>query len=99
MTIKANKAVAYVAVFAALFSISLYFTYAAVQGDSGLFRRAEIEAREKALLNQLEELNSKIARMENLTHRLSDNYLDIDLLDEQARRRLGRIRSDEIVIR
>ncbi|HAM89325.1 MAG TPA: septum formation initiator precursor, partial [Rhodobacteraceae bacterium] len=37
--------------------------------------------------------------MENLTHRLSDGYLDLDLLDEQARRVLGMIRPDEIVIR
>jgi cell division protein FtsB len=35
--------------------------------------------------------------MENLTHRLSDNFLDIDLLDQQARDVLGMIRSDEIV--
>jgi cell division protein FtsB len=36
--------------------------------------------------------------MENLTRRLSDNYLDLDLLDEQARDVLGMIRADEIVI-
>jgi cell division protein FtsB len=37
--------------------------------------------------------------MENLTHRLSDTYLDLDLLDQQARDVLGLLRSDEIVIR
>jgi cell division protein FtsB len=37
--------------------------------------------------------------MENLTTRLSDNYLDLDLLDQQARDVLGMIRADEIVIR
>jgi cell division protein FtsB len=37
--------------------------------------------------------------MENLTHRLSDDYLDLDLLDEQTRKVLGMIRADEIVIR
>jgi cell division protein FtsB len=37
--------------------------------------------------------------MENLTLRLSDGFLDLDLLDEQARDVLGLIRSDEIVIR
>ena len=40
-----------------------------------------------------------VARMENLTHRLSDEYLDLDLLDEQTRKVLGMIRADEIVIR
>lgn len=37
--------------------------------------------------------------MENLTKRLSDEYLDLDLLDEQARDVLGLLRGDEIVIR
>jgi cell division protein FtsB len=37
--------------------------------------------------------------MENLTRRLSDQYLDLDLLDERARNVLGYIRSDEIVVR
>ena len=39
------------------------------------------------------------AEMENLTRRLSDTYLDLDLLDQQARSVLGMIRADEIVIR
>ena len=37
--------------------------------------------------------------MENLTKRMSDDYLDLDLVDEQARKVLGMVRSDEIVIR
>lgn len=37
--------------------------------------------------------------MENRTRRLSDSYLDLDLLDEQARSVLGYVRADEIVIR
>ena len=36
--------------------------------------------------------------MANLTRRMSDDFLDLDLLDEQARVTLGFIRSDEIVI-
>jgi cell division protein FtsB len=51
------------------------------------------------LTAELAETNAEIKRMENLTHRLSDGYLDLDLLDEQARRVLGMIRPDEIVIR
>ena len=41
----------------------------------------------------------ELAEMQNLTQRLSDDYLDIDLLDEQARDVLGYMRADEIVIR
>ena len=48
---------------------------------------------------QLAQVQIDVARMENLTHRLSDEYLDLDLLDEQTRKVLGMIRADEIVIR
>lgn len=49
--------------------------------------------------SELERLNEEIARIENLTKRLSDDYLDLDLLDEQARSVLGLLRANEIVIR
>ena len=88
-----------VAFFAIAFSLGLYFTFAAVQGDYGLFRRAEIDGERRALQVRLQELETQVARMENLTRRLSDNYLDLDLLDQRARDVLGLIRADEIVIR
>lgn len=77
----------------------LYFAFAAVQGDYGLFRRAEIVAETSQLSAQLAELEAEVARMENLTRRMSDEYLDLDLLDQQARDILGMLRSDEIVLR
>ena len=84
--------------FAIAFALSLYFTFAAVQGDFGLFRRAEIVAESQDLRIQLSQVQADVARMENLTKRMSDDYLDLDLLDEQARTVLGMVRSDEIVI-
>ena len=85
--------------FAGVFCVGLYFTFSAVQGEMGLFRRAEIEQDREALKGQLDELQAQVARMENLTHRLSDDYLDLDLLDQQARDVLGVMRADEIVVR
>ncbi|SLN43041.1 Septum formation initiator [Roseivivax jejudonensis] len=79
--------------------IGAYFTFAAVQGDYGLFRRAEIESEARAQAEELARLETEVARMENLTRRLSDTYLDLDLLDEQARDVLGLIRTDEVVVR
>lgn len=79
--------------------LGLYFTFAAVQGDYGVFKRAEIEAEGRTLHEELATLQAEVARMENLTRRLSDSYLDLDLLDEQARDVLGMVRADEIVIR
>lgn len=85
--------------FSVAFLLGVYFTFAAVQGDYGLLRRVEIAAERDTLSRNLAALNAEIARMENLTRRLSDTYLDLDLLDEQARSVLGMIRADEIVIR
>lgn len=79
--------------------IGLYFTFAAVQGDYGIFKRAEIEAEGRALREERDSLEEQVAQMENLTRRLSDSYLDLDLLDEQVRDMLGMVRADEIVIR
>ena len=86
-------------VFSGAFALGLYFTFAAVQGDYGLFRRAEINAEARDLQRQLDRVEAEVVRMENLTKRLSDEYLDLDLLDEQARSVLGMIRADETVIR
>jgi len=85
--------------FSAAFALSIYFTFAAVQGDFGLFRRVEIEAETRDVARELARLQAEVARMENLTLRLSDTFLDVDLLDEQARSILGLLRADEIVIR
>ncbi|MFT4743367.1 MAG: cell division protein FtsB [Yoonia sp.] len=79
--------------------LGLYFTFAAVQGDYGVFRHSEVLAEKRRLNAELILVQQDVAAMENLTHRLSDNYLDLDLLDQQSRDVLGLIRADEIVIR
>lgn len=85
--------------FLGMIMLGLYFTFAAVQGDYGLFKRIEVNAEGDTLAIELAALQEEVARMENLTARLSDNFLDLDLLDQQARDVLGMIRADEIVIR
>ena len=99
MTTRTRPAMGALVFFFVAFGLCVYFTFAAVQGDYGLFRRAEIEAESRALQSQLDTLTTQVARMENLTRRLSDEFLDLDLLDQQARDILGLLRSDEIVIR
>jgi cell division protein FtsB len=96
---RTSPALGILAFFAVAFTLGAYFTFAAVQGDYGLFRRAEIQADARLLQGQLDALNAEVAAMENLTTRLSDAYLDLQLLDEQARDVLGLLRADEIVIR
>ncbi len=79
--------------------LGLYFTFAAIRGDYGVLARAEVSGEAQELTLQLAALTAEVAELENLTRRLSDDYLDLDLLDQQARDVLGLIRPDEIVIR
>ncbi|QHQ37293.1 septum formation initiator family protein [Algicella marina] len=76
-----------------------YFTYAAIQGNFGMFRQMQVEAQEELLLRELAGLQAEKALIANKTRRLSIEYLDLDLLDEQARKVLGLARGDEIIIR
>lgn len=85
--------------FTAAIAMGAYFTFAAVQGSYGIFRRVQIEAEIAALEAERDRLRADLTRMANLTTRLSDAYLDLDLLDERARDVLGTVRADEIVIR
>jgi cell division protein FtsB len=81
-----------------LMLVGVYFTFTAVQGNNGLFQRIQVEAERARLTAELERLEDQVARMEILTHRLSDNYLDLDLLDERVRNVLGYVRPDEVVL-
>ena len=86
-------------IFVGCIGLAVYFSFAAVQGDYGLFRRAEIIDDNVKLENELKMLQAEVARMENLTKRMSDDYLDLDLLDQQARDILGYVGANELVIR
>jgi len=76
-----------------------YVAFAAVQGEYGLFNRIQIEADAAQLRTERDRLALELAEVENRTRRLSDDFLDLDLLDQQARDILGQLRADEIVLR
>ncbi|RPE71305.1 cell division protein FtsB [Pacificibacter maritimus] len=84
---------------AVIVTLGGYFTFAAVQGEYGLFRRIQIEAELEDLHEKSDRLAINLEVMRNKTLRMSDGYLDLDLLDEQARDVLGYVRADELVIR
>ncbi|MDP5307662.1 FtsB family cell division protein [Paracoccus spongiarum] len=79
--------------------LGLYFAFAAVQGPSGILRRIQIESETAEIVAERDELRVEVDRMQNLTRRLSDDFLDLDLLDERAREVLGLVRADEIILR
>lgn len=84
---------------AAFLAVAAYFVSAAVQGDFGVVKRVQITAQKQALTAERDRLKAEVGRMQNLTLRLSDDYLDLDLLDERVRNVMGYVRADEIVIR
>ena len=85
--------------FAILIAGALFlFGHSAVQGQSGLFVNLAVETETKRLASQRDALSAERAELENLTKRLSTNYLDLDLLDERARDVLGYLRPDEVVL-
>ena len=80
------------------FAITGYFGFAAVQGDHGMFRRMQIDADLAQLETRRAALQGELEAIANLTSRLSDTRLDLDLLDERARVVLGYMRADEVVV-
>ena len=80
-------------------ALGLYFAFAAVQGPSGILRRVQLEAETAELVAERDRLQSEVDRMRNLTRRLSDQYLDLELLDERSRDVLGLVRADELIVR
>jgi cell division protein FtsB len=87
-------------VFAAIvIALMCYLTYEALQGEHGLFRLFQIEAQESRLKAELAALEAERAALANKTERLSRGGIDLDLLDEQARKVLGLGHPDEIIIR
>ena len=79
-------------------TMAAYFAFAAVQGNLGVLKRMQIASELRDLNAQRDALKLKVTEMENKTLRLSDHYLDLDLLDERARDVLGMMRVDDVVI-
>lgn len=100
MTRKAKRSAVHSAMVTLIaFLVGTYFVFHAVQGEYGLFNRVQAEAEEERLRAELAVLQQELKALENKTLRLSDQYLDLDLLDERARDVLGYARPNEIVIR
>ena len=85
--------------FVVMILLGVYFAFAAVQGPSGILRRVQLQAETQDLAQQRDRLQAEVDRIRNLTRRLSDDFLDLDLLDERARDVLGLVRADEVIIR
>lgn len=76
--------------------ITINFALAAVQGEFGIFARARISGENAILAQERDALAEELRMMELKTRRMQDDFLDLDLLDQQIRERLHYIRGDEI---
>ena len=75
------------------------FVHSGFQSEYGLAAFREAGDEERRLQAELTALKGHRAELENRVRRLSDEYLDLDLLDERARVVLGLVRVDEVIIR
>ena len=80
-------------------ALMCYLSFAALQGEHGLFSLLRVEARRAPARASSPTLQAERAVIANKTERLSSGHLDPDLLDEQARKVLGLARPDEIIVR
>ncbi len=78
--------------------LCFYFIIASFKGEFGVFTKYQLLAKEKALTIKLKLVNEKNKAVKNKIKRLSDTSLDLELLDQQARKILGLIGEDELIV-
>ncbi|MEM0991195.1 MAG: septum formation initiator family protein [Pseudomonadota bacterium] len=74
------------------------FIHTGLQGEHGLAAQREAERTEMRLAAELAALRAERAALAEKVRRISEGYLDLELLDQQARTVLGLARPDELVI-
>ncbi len=80
------------------FILCFYFIIASFKGEFGVSSKYQLLAREKALTKELMLIDKKTKAVKNKIRRLSNTSLDLELLDQQARKILGLIGEDELII-
>ena len=80
------------------FILSFYFIIASFKGEFGVSAKYELLAKEKVLTKELSILIDESNVIKNKIRRLSDTSLDLELLDEQARKILGMIGEEELIV-
>lgn len=78
-------------------SISFYFAYHLVSGNKGLLAMMQLSSKLEEAHLRLDDVKMDRLKMEHKVKMLSPESLDLDLLDEQARRNLGHAKPNEII--
>ncbi|MFN9356933.1 MAG: FtsB family cell division protein [Alphaproteobacteria bacterium] len=75
-----------------------YFSYFAVFGNHGLLRWSRLQAAVEAKQAELDKLSAERLALERRVSLMRPESVDDDMLEEQARSRLGLTEADEVVI-
>ena len=87
-----------ITLFAVCFILCVYFIIASFKGEFGVSSKYQLLAKEKVLAEELKSINEKTKAVKNKIRRLSNTDLDLELLDQQARKVLGLIGEDELIV-
>jgi cell division protein FtsB len=80
-----------------LSALILYLAAHAVTGRQGLISYMHLQEREHALTAERAALASQRAALEARIERLGSDHLDLDALEEQARRQFDAAHPDEVI--
>jgi cell division protein FtsB len=78
--------------------VILYFIFCTVFGQKGLIEYVSLKNKVAGKEEVKKELLSEVQVKKNMVDGMNSNSLDVDLLDEQARRVLGYAGKNEVVI-
>ena len=74
-----------------------YFCYHVLSGERGLLALMELSKQVQQSRQQLDITNAERLNLQHRVNLLRDESLDLDLLDERARKLLGYVGEDEVV--
>ena len=83
---------------AVCFILSFYFIIASFNGEFGVSAKYQLLAKEKVLSKELGLIVEETKAIKNKIRRLSDTSLDLELLDQQARKILAMIGEEELIV-
>ncbi len=78
--------------------VLVYFAYHALAGEQGLARWTQLQKTEKQLLVDRARLQDEKRKLEGRISRLQASNLDLDYVEELARRKLAYARKNEVIL-
>lgn len=80
-----------------LVTLVFYFLYNILNGDRGILALFELSEKHKVLQDEVKILEEERAILQSKVSRMRSDSLDLDLLEEQARKNLGYGEKDETI--